>query len=510
MMSALSAFLEAESSVLERALTAWLPRRRWFRSKSRTLATLVLEAHAPLGENGDGPHYCILKTEFTDGALERYSLPLALLDRAETAGLPEAAILGPVNTRDGGKILCDASWDPNFRRALLELLTGKQKAYGADGKGVLQGAPASPALLETAPFTMEGGASKILGAEQSNTSFAYSSGNFVKLYRRLEEAVHPEPEVLRFLRTHTPFRHVPRFDASLEWTAEGRPPVTVALMQELVEARGDAWEYALENLRAPGGPAPAFSAWVSLLGRRVAGLHAALASVSSIPEFAPEPLTEADLNQVRVGTRTLLNGAFAALESHKGKTNEDLTDLIQKVVAGRARLEALIQTPAHPGEHPGEAPPALKIRTHGDLHLGQILVGAHSPDDVWILDFEGEPGRDLAEARRKHSPLRDAAGMLRSFHYAAHTVMRSIPPGAGRAMDAEGLAKTLRTAFLAGYAAVPGATGPRFDDPGFAPLLDLFILEKAVYELHYELNNRPDWMEIPLRGLLALLEETGP
>jgi trehalose synthase-fused probable maltokinase len=412
-MNILSDWLDSESSVLEQILLGWLPARRWFRAKSKALSSVAVEARATLGVDVDAPLLCILKTGFTDGTVERYVLPLTFLDAARAVDLPDGARLsaGPEN---GGSILIDASWDPRFRAALFDLLMSAQET--SLGAGVLRGAPAPDASPVEAPE------SKVVSAEQSNTSFAYDGGQngsarFVKLYRRLENAVNPEPETLRFLRTRGAEAHVPLFQASLEWInpqgTSDHPPVTLAMMQELVEARGDAWEYTLHALTY-GAVTPEFSAWVSRLGRRVAELHNVLASGSG--DFAPEPLAYGDLEVLRRETRALLASGSAALEKLQDAGNLTNRNLIGEILAGRARLEELLL---------GASATGLKIRTHGDLHLGQILVGARNSDELWILDFEGEPGRPLAEARRKQSPLRDAAGMLRSFHYAAHTALRA-------------------------------------------------------------------------------------
>jgi predicted trehalose synthase len=502
-MTALSELLDANDPVLQRDLTRWLPARRWFRSKSKTLSSVTVEAHAPVGEadeTGEPPRFCILETVFSDGAFERYALPLTLFTPAEAASLPEAARIAFVQDGNGEKILGDASWDPRFRAGLFELLTqgfgGKRETRL--GRGLLRvnasDAPADRAHGENGESTP---ASRILAAEQSNTAFAYEppggrdagGGSFVKLYRRLEEAVNPEPEVLRFLGARAEEARVPRFLGGLDWVEEGRVPVTLALMQDLVDTRGDAWEYTLGNLRQPD-----FPAWISRLGRHVAELHNALASRPDVPDFAPEPLASEDLGHLRAGTRALLDGALASLSRWTGPAETEA--LARRVLDARARLEALLDDAV---AAVAAAPAAVKTRTHGDLHLGQVLVGARDPDQIWILDFEGEPGRPLAEARRKHSPLRDAAGMLRSFHYAAHTGLREAGPDA-----ADALAAALRAAFLDGYGRAQRAAGVDRESPAFARLLDLFTLEKAIYELHYELNNRPDWVVIPLRGLLAL------
>lgn len=487
-MPDLSELLGTEGPVLERLLADWIPRRRWYRSKARILASVALEAQAPLGPEGDAPRFCLARTTFDDGSSELYAVPLALRDPAEAGDVPEAGRIGPIADAGAGpeKVLCDASWDPRFRQALFELLEGRKELRL--GGGILRGTPVPGRRLGGAP------SSRLLGVEQSNTSFAYASGDFVKLYRRVEQEVNPEPEILAFLRA-AGWLHTPPLACTLEWVVDGRPAATLAVMQDLVESRGDAWEHALASLRE--GPSGAYLEWTRLLGTRVAGLHAALRAPLDVPGggFSPERLTAADVEDVRAGVRAQWGAVLEALESGLSALDPATAANAREVLRKRPLLEARLQAPL--GEEPPEG--AVKTRTHGDLHLGQILVGIQDPPDAWILDFEGEPGRPLAEARRKRSPLRDAAGMLRSFHYAAHASRRS-----GSTGDADALAKTLGKAFREGYARVAG-----FDPnaEAHARLLDLFVLEKAVYELHYELNNRPDWVDIPLRGLLNLLED---
>ncbi|MCD6024241.1 MAG: 1,4-alpha-glucan branching enzyme [Fibrobacteria bacterium] len=483
-MPDLSELLETEGSVLERLLADWIPQRRWYRSKARTLASVALEAHAPLGPESDAPRFCLVRTTFGDGSSELYAVPLALREPVNALDPPEAGRIGRIAGAEN--LLCDASWDPRFRRALFELLEGRKEIRW--GGGILRGTPVPGRRLGGAP------SSRLLGAEQSNTSFAYASGDFVKLYRRVEQEVNPEPEILGFLRA-AGWTHTPPLACTLEWVADGRPPATLAVMQDLVESRGDAWEHALANLRE--GPSGAYLEWTRLLGTRVAGLHAALRAPLDVPGggFSPEPLTDGDVEDVRAGVRAQLGAVLETLESRLPALDPGTAASAREVLRRRPFFEDRLRAPAHENLPEG----AVKTRTHGDLHLGQILVGMQDPPDAWILDFEGEPGRPLAEARRKQSPLRDVAGMLRSFHYAAHAARRS-----GSTGDADALAQTLGKAFREGYAR---AAGFDLNAEAHARLLDLFILEKAVYELHYELNNRPDWVEIPLRGLLNLLED---
>jgi trehalose synthase-fused probable maltokinase len=485
-MPDLSGLLAAESALLERLLAEWIPRRRWYRSKARTLASVAIEAHAPLGPGGDAPRFCLVKTAFAEGPSELYAVPLTLWESFDARDIPEAGRIGPVPGTE--KILGDASWDPRFRRALFDLLEGRNETRL--GGGILRGTSVAGRRLAA----VQG--SRLLGAEQSNTSFAYASGDFVKLYRRVEQAVNPEPETLRFLRA-AGWRHTPPLAGTLEWIVDGRPPATLAVMQDLVESRGDAWEHALANLR--GDLSGSYLEWTRLLGSRVAGLHGALRLPPGSPgDFAPESLTLEDVESASAGAWAQLDAALETLESRLPRLDPGTAALARETLRKRPFFEDRLRAPAAGDRLEG----AVKTRTHGDLHLGQILVGIQDPPDAWILDFEGEPGRPLAEARRKQSPLRDAAGMLRSFHYAAHTAARARE--GGRLADADAVAKTLGDAFREGYA---GTAGIDLNAEEHARLLDLFLLEKAVYELHYELNNRPDWVEIPLRGLLNLLED---
>ncbi len=475
----------------EALLPDYLPRCRWFRSKARAIASVSIEAIAPLGDAAESPALAVIRAEYPDGEPERYALPLILVSPDAGNTFPENARIGTVQTPEGEGVLCDAAWDATFRAAFFDLLSGRREAK-LEG-GLLRGRPVAGGLPAGA-----GNASKVLGAEQSNTSIRYESGHFAKLYRKLDDGINPEPEVLRFLREHTDYRHVPEFASALEWEQSGAStPVTVALMVDFVAADGDAWEAALKRLAKVFGTADAalpdsFAAWIRLLGTRTGELHAALASRADVPDFAPEPLEETDLDRVRTGVRTQLKDALAILEQRLNELAPEAKRLADTVTRARGRLEALL-------DFTSDGDLGRKMRTHGDLHLGQILA---TGDDVRILDFEGEPGRPLTEARRKQSPLRDAAGMLRSFHYAAHTAAREV----GRPGDAGRVAEALCEMFLSGYFPAAQPAGRPVDTKTRDAVLDLFVLEKAVYELLYELNNRPDWVEIPLSGLAALAD----
>jgi trehalose synthase-fused probable maltokinase len=437
--------------------------------------------------------------EFDQGSEEVYAIPLTAMALDPSAEFPAAAVLGILDPFLPNHRLCDASWDPSFRLALLRLLRTKGNLPWGEGEllanplaSALSGSPEKPDM-----------SSRLLAGEQSNTAYTFGDRHFLKLYRRLDEAVNPEPEMLRFLQ-EAGFGGIPAFQSDWVWQRPGKPPVAVALLQGMVVAGENGWEYVLKNLEpfpAIGGGASDLPAelreWIELLARRTGELHGSLGSRPDGPDFAPESLAPADLTEFFGKAAALLEQSLGdgagTLDSASGDT--------AVLRAARARLPRLRSFLT--GDFPADL--GRKIRVHGDYHLGQVLRGK---DSLWILDFEGEPSRDAKERRQKHSPLRDAAGMLRSFHYAAHAAARAAPnpPDMERV---EALYRGLCGPFLeAYYAALSGSNLLPRNPADRDALLRLFQLEKAGYELFYELNNRPAWAGIPLRGLCALAEET--
>lgn len=548
--------------VEHRILPGWMHARRWFRSKSRPLRAVAFEAFLPCDASGaDAAVIAVVRVELgasknaegdadtaTGSATERYLVPLALVTEEQARTLAEGLALAPVTTPAGAHVLVDGCAHEGFRAGLFTLL-GHEDAvagFGGDWRGrpIAPGVPAAGAPAVVGAVTGEPGSttrmmtSRILSAEQSNTSLVYGSGAhavFVKLYRRIEPGPHPEPEMLRFLSGHTSFRNAPGFLSSLQWTnPDGREHV-VALAQEFWENATDAWKDMRERLQArePGDTGPedaALRKTVALLGTRVGEFHRAAASRADIPSFAPEAFTHADARAARDRARASLAAGLRELErrldAREENTRAEAPDAAfpvaeaRALLAARARIEekldAALQTfeTSADAVH-GRAGIGLKIRTHGDLHLGQILMlGTDGGGrDAGLLDFEGEPGRPLEAARRKQSPLRDVAGMLRSFHYAAHAAART--GSAHASFDPEEAATMMNGVFLDAYFTalapprVPEHAGPDRDllpvaEDARRALLDVFVLEKAAYELAYECDNRPDWAVIPVRGLLAL------
>jgi maltokinase len=319
-----------------------------------------------------------------------------------------------------------------------------------------------------------------MGSEQSNSSLVLDERYALKLYRRLQAGVNPELEVLRFL-SERGFEHTAALEGYLAY--EGRPlEATLGVLQEFVPSDGDGWELALDSLA--GGDPGLIPARARRLGEVTALLHNALASDPADPHFAPEEPSAETLALLQASVDEEIEQVFSSLPDR-----EALDPVRGRGEEVRDHLRLLTQI-GHVGR---------MIRTHGDFHLAQALWTKEG--DWLLLDFEGEPARSVPERRRKTSPLRDVAGMLRSFAYAASAarIQRGVDPPA----DWEA---RCRSEFLEGYL---DAVEPMLLPPGHEQverLLTVYELEKAAYELRYELHNRPDWVAIPVAGIVRMLE----
>jgi predicted trehalose synthase len=421
-------------------LGGWIAAQRWFSAKSRRVVATHLVDRIPLA--GAAVH--VVRVGLDDGTVQTYAVPLA-----------------------AGAAPRDAFDDPGFCRALLDLVARGGRAAGEHG--ALAGWPsiAFPGRLpEALPI-------RRLTGEQSNTSVTFGRLLIVKHFRLLVSGVSPELEMSRHLTERLAFPYTPRLAGALEYTAADGTLATFAVAHELIADAQDGWRWLLERLaRGDGALGP-----VRLLGERTAALHAALATATGDPAFDPEPITAGDLSGWTAAVQHQLDSARAVL--------------------GGTRLDGV---PAHvDGAGLAGLDGAAKIRHHGDFHLGQTLCVGDG-QDFRIIDFEGEPLRPLSERRRKHTPLRDVAGMLRSLGYAAAT-------GSGAPGDWEAQA---RAAFLDGYRETAGeAAFLPADSADFARAVAVLEVEKAAYEVVYEANNRPDWIDIPVRGLVGAARALG-
>ncbi len=497
--------IEGRASLETEILPAYIPRCRWFGSKAREPRRFVVRDAVPISAAPDAAQLIVVKIEYVEGAEETWLLPLQIASGTAAEEITVAAPGAIVARFSDRAVLFDALHDDPFRNALFDLIATGGAIDGTRGR--IAGAP-GPILGHhvTAP------PSRALAVEQSNSSIIYGDHIFLKLYRRLEEGLNPDAEILRFLGGRS-FPHVPPFGGAVEYHVPNDGTRILALALGLVPNDGDAWSFTLRHLAqfyayVLAGDAPGaarleaeYLAAARQLGTRTGELHLALAADNDAPDFAPEPFTSGDASAlattIRLATeqvRTLLAARLTTLDP----TTRALAD--QLGVAANTlttRADALSTL----------ATRAAKTRTHGDYHLGQVL---HGPGGFVIIDFEGEPARPLAERRRKMSPFRDVAGMLRSFHYAAHAALEPLGEFRARLADAaESWAQHAQQTFLEAWRAA--TTGAVFRDPDPAAeraLLDAFLLEKALYEIRYEVNNRPTWLGIPLRGVLALLPDS--
>jgi maltokinase len=449
----------------EQALADFVVRQRWFGSKSRevvhagVMEALVVRPETPLLA------IALVEVRFQPGTHDVYQLPLGL--RPVSEGWSENVV-----AEVDGWIVYDALSDPELARALAQLIREGGRVEG--GEAAVQFCP-----LEAGPSPDGLAEMRPMGAEQSNTSVVFDERIVLKAYRRLDAGLNPELELLRFL-TERGFGNIA---ALAGWYAHaGRlMDVTLGTLQEFVAGDRDGWDLALESLVNRDA---SFSERVRRLGEVTGELHSVLASDSSDPAFAPEEPSAENLGILAATIDEEIGSVFANLPNEPAV--EPIANRSEEV---RDRLRALA----------GIGGAGRVIRHHGDYHLGQALwTGA----DWVILDFEGEPARSLPERRRKRSPLRDVAGMLRSFAYAA-----SVAEMEHGVEDAAEWEERAREEFLAGY--LPAVEAASILPPGrdsYENLLALFELEKAVYELHYELDHRPEWVRVPVAGIVRLLD----
>lgn len=470
------------------SLAHYLVTQRWFAAKARGIHAIAVEDWAVLAAD---PPLVLLLLE-VDG--ERYYVPVTVArEAAEGAAL---ARLGP-------EAIVDAHDDPRFGRHLLGAIASGRVLAGRGGRFRCRPVPSWTFPPETELASL---ASRRLAGEQSNTSIAIGETLILKSLRRPQSGINPDLEVTHFLTTRTDFRHVPRLGGWIEHAGRGGDTATVAVLQELVANTGDGWSHVIAALHRYGdepdrGPAAELTGEIRRLGGITGGLHVALASDRSQPDFRPEPVTRADVRRWSAGLKRDL-----ALLLADAATAADPRTLLGIGLGSRDDMQSRIERAAD--DLGLLADVTYKIRCHGDYHLGQVLK---TPGGFVVIDFEGEPARAVDERRAKQAPLRDVAGMLRSLDYAAHAALAARAPAergaaAARLADWE---RQARRGFLDGYLeAVAGSPVPLIPpaEEDLRRVGAAFELEKACYELRYELNNRPDWIAIPLAGIARILE----
>jgi trehalose synthase-fused probable maltokinase len=518
-------------------IVAWARERRWFPGKARRVDSAEVAGIVPLDVRGLDAALVVLRVHYAEEESEDYLVPLACVDGATATSIAAdrpSTVVGPVGAT--GDVLVDALRIPAVAERLAAGIGYGDRWPGDAGALVARPTGAYRGLRGDRRRRLTAVPSR---GEQSNTSIVLGDRLILKVFRRLEAGVNPDVEVGRVL-TRRGFAHAPAVAGALEYEPAVGEAGAAAILQAFVPNEGDAWSSTLETLEdvleaaAFQGEAPppvatsaagllalagqrpppavrdmagAFIDRVRLLGQRTGELHLVLAGDRSDAAFAPEPVDAAYQRAVHRAVRAATRRSFDLLRRRLPTLPEAAHADAGAALALRAgvdgRLARLLERPVG----------GLRIRVHGDYHLGQVLDTGR---DFAIIDFEGEPGRPLAERRVKQSPLVDVAGMLRSFSYAASGTL--VRRAGGGDVGAATIARLepwvgawtawVSASFLAGYRATVGAA-PMLppDDEGWAALLDAFLLQKALYELDYELNNRPAWVGIPLQGIVGLLRE---
>jgi maltose alpha-D-glucosyltransferase / alpha-amylase len=473
--------------LLQRALPGFIPGQRWFGNKGRRIERVEITriVTLPLDE-------AIIGLVVADVILEG---PQVVCYFTPVLVMPRPGAIRPIATVssiDGTMwTVADAPSEPAFQQWLVSAAAGNLEIEGGDVRFVWRsGADDAPLLAAAANETP-----RLLTGEQSNSNLVYGNTAIIKVFRRVTPGINPDVELGEYLTGPAGYRHAPQVLGAWDVVVDGEAPASIGLAQALVANTGDGWTWMGEQLAA-AGPDPSrrdhLAAAIRLLGTRTGQMHVAFAAATD-PALAPGAIEPANVVQWRDRVASDLAALESDLRSIDPATLDPrAADLVARFLSGSRRLEDQL-------DGFGLLGGLLKTRVHGDYHLGQLL---RTPDDDWvILDFEGEPARSLAERRALTSPLKDVAGILRSLAYARAFATRL--PGAWTDDD-----RALDRAFLAGYRATitaagrDGAFAPA-DDSAFAAALRPWVVAKALYEIAYERNNRPDWLWAPIAALLA-------
>ncbi len=536
---------ERDRSAIARVLPDYLQARRWFGGKARHVKSAQIQDAIPVPFDAGVAFITLVQVDYTEGDSDRYLLPITFVTGDRAGQLMEEepkSVISRLRVKATGVegVLCDALAEPVFREALLNDISRKRRLGGTEGTLV--------ALPERSFSRLRGNRGEpletsILGVEQSNTSVVYGDRLILKFFRKLDSGINPELEIGRFLQDRG-FANTPPVAGSIQYYRGGEPS-TVAVLEGFVPNEGNAWRYTLDNLSryfehvlasqeipdevvrfvstpasgktlldlAAQQPPPQAVELIGpylesarLLGRRTAEMHVALASDPENPDFRPEPFTSwyqrSIYQSMRVRTREVFLRLSRAMKELPEDLGEDALRLLQLEGEVIKRFRPLLERKIS----------AMRIRIHGDYHLGQLL---HTGSDFVIIDFEGEPARPLSQRRIKRSALQDVAGLLSSFRYAAHAMILGQAEGiVVRREDRPSMQLWARywyrwvgSTFLKVYLDVAGGSPLLPQDPDdIQILLDSLLLEKVIYELGYDLNNRPTWVPIPLHGVMNMME----
>jgi maltose alpha-D-glucosyltransferase/alpha-amylase len=523
---------------LEPCLASYIQQRRWFAAKGREIKSLQIRDVIPISYNSTGAAFVLLNSEYTQGDPEEYLMPIAFARNKAADNIsrhfPEM-VIATLDAKEGTQgILHDATASESFCEFVMEAIARRRTFKGAVGELEASASPAFRAIRGSSSLPPP---PSLRRGEQSNTSIMFGDRFILKIFRRLEVGVNPDLEIGEFL-TRKEFTGTPPVAAALEYRRLNGEILTVGILTGVVPDAKDAWPYTLDMLGryfervrtipedsqqvpgmesglvdlagrdVPSSVTALIGTYIELarlLGQRTGELHLALGSDSENKDFAPEPFTPfyqrslyQSMRNFAMQNLQLLRRRIKTLPDSLRPDAERLLSLQDDILK---KFRAVYQTRLE----------TMRIRCHGDFHLGQVL---YTGKDFVIIDFEGEPARPLGERRIKRSPLRDIAGMIRSFDYATYAALFQYIERGNLQLEQLRLVEPwtrlwyrwVSAVFLKQYLAVMANSEllPK-SRPELGVLLDAYLLEKAIYEIGYELNNRPDWIKIPLQGVLQLL-----
>ena len=529
---------EVFSKLENDVLPDYLMKMRWFGGKGRSIQNLNIINHAELPLKNSPCVLLLIEVSYESGMPEIYQLPVTFgggqVAEKTIESCPQSVICRFKVDKEEEGILYDALYGRALQQFIFERMAARQNIALKDSEISFYGEKQLKKYLKEHDEVK----SKVLAAEQSNTSIIYDSSYFLKIYRKLDRAINPDLEISRFLSEKSNFKHIPDFLGAMEWKY-GKETIVLGMMQNLVPNQGDAWVYMLDRLRnyndrilshvdenlsepklkgsltspvdfdkVPEESQLLIGVTVAertrVLGVRTGEMHIALASNTSMSDFAPEEFSLHYQRSLFSSLQSLVRSTYQSLSKNMKKLSPEVRAEAEEVFAMKDDVLKVLKRIYK------KKFDVVKIRNHGDFHLGQVLF---TGKDFVILDFEGEPARSFSERRLKRSPLRDVAGMIRSFHYAAYS---------GLILNDQYSKEDVNTLtpwaeqwyhYLSGFymkAYLETVEDKNFipqDKDDLAVLLETFLLEKAIYELNYELNNRPDWVMIPLRGIKAIMKK---
>ena len=508
-------------------LAAWLRRTRWFGGKASTIESCGIDDRVFLPAGELGAWLVIIRVKYRGKHSENYSALLGWCPNMESNAMPDHTVVTAAVVDGVEGHIVDALYLSGVRDALFTyLLEAREFALGDLVVRFLPGRSISP--------EHEHLSSHVLNAEQSNSAIVYDDRYLAKLYRKVEYGINPDLEVTRYLTEQASFPHIPSYRGAVEMLGPEGKTLVLAMFQDWVRNQGDAWSMTLRSLEGyyqairdrglteqtpPDYPehiehfanlpelyqeliGEVYFGLVDKLAHRTAGMHVAMASGKAGGAFTAEIQEEGQLEAFSQATQELTRSRFEMLRTLLDILKEDIRLEAEELLKLEPEVDRIFLTLAK------DQAPGKITRIHGDYHLGQVLF---TGEDFVVLDFEGEPDKPHSERRRKNSPLKDVAGMIRSFHYAVHAAILQSGDAAGEMQHMAPWAiawyRIIANRFLDQY--LEGMLGTELlpaDRAATTRLLRAFILEKAVYELGYELNNRPEWVAIPLQGIRHIVK----